>query len=137
MKRKDYQTLQRSTRIVSYGDSWLERENNVKTIDENGKQTPLVKEFGKNWYVRLPDSECAGAKEFVKPRLRFWMLLQDVWDEVLSGEKEFADKTIPDHSRYEDIMAIEEKYVPKDLNDPKVRQDAHDEILAVITKYQR
>ena len=31
---------------------------NTKVIDANGVKTPLVKELGKTWYVRLPDAEC-------------------------------------------------------------------------------
>ena len=60
MGRSDYQALQRGTRIMIYspsgGGSWIERQNNVKTIDRDGARTPLVRELGKNWYVRLPDS---------------------------------------------------------------------------------
>ena len=33
MGRREYHALQRHTRIVSYGDSWLERQDNVKTMD--------------------------------------------------------------------------------------------------------
>ena len=66
MGRSDYQTLQRGTRIVVYGaaqgGSWLERQDNVKTIHTDSGRVPLVRELGKNWYVRLPDAECAGAR---------------------------------------------------------------------------
>ncbi|HUP57702.1 MAG TPA: DUF6607 family protein, partial [Bdellovibrionota bacterium] len=60
MGRKDYNTLARGTRVVAYQQSWLERQDNIKTIHDpaTGTRTALARELGKNWYVRLPDSEC-------------------------------------------------------------------------------
>src|SRR5262245_37532115 len=40
MKRADYDTLDRTTRIIVYGQSWLERQDNVKTIHRDGTPTP-------------------------------------------------------------------------------------------------
>ena len=74
MGRSDYQTLQRGTRVMVYGaaqgGSWLERQDNVKTIHNDTGRVPLVRELGKNWYVRLPDAECAGARAFADQRRR-------------------------------------------------------------------
>ena len=36
----DYQTLDRTTRIVAYGTSWLERQDNVKTIHQDEQARP-------------------------------------------------------------------------------------------------
>jgi len=36
MKRSDYDTLERTTRIIAYGQSFLERQVNVKTIHRDG-----------------------------------------------------------------------------------------------------
>src|SRR5262245_35700027 len=44
MKRSDYDTLDRTTRIIMYGQSWLERQDNVKTIHRDGARTPLARE---------------------------------------------------------------------------------------------
>lgn len=137
MGRKDYNTLQRSTRIVAYGNSWLERQNNIKTIYADGVKTPLAEEVGKNWYVRLPDAECAPAQEFAEPRRAFWSLLREVWDEVLSGKEGFVEKSVPGQPpRYVKIWAIEEKYLEQDLNDPAVRERAKEEIMKVINSYR-
>lgn len=91
MGRHDYNLLDRSTRILVYDNNWLERESNTKVIDDNGTKTPLVKEVGKNWYVRLPGSECSAAQEFVKPRLAFWNVVRDAWDQVLTGNQSFME----------------------------------------------
>lgn len=134
--RKDYNTLQRSSRVISYGANWLERENNIKTIDLNGSRTPLAKEVGKTWYARLPDSECSDAQAFVRPRLAFWSLLRETWDGVFNGEGTFVEKAIPGQSRYADIMAIEEQYRTQNLTDPVIRQAAKDAITKAIQTYR-
>jgi len=133
MGRRDYQGLQRTSRLISYGASWLERERNVKTIETGEARTPLVKEAGKTWYVRLPDSECAAAQTFVTKRLAFWMLLTQTWDTVLNGAGPFEDVLPSAHpSRYEKIMDLEEKYMGKYLTDPATRREAEAGILKII-----
>jgi hypothetical protein len=137
MRRHDYQLLDRSSRIIDYDNSWLEREANTKVIDENGVRTPLVKELGKTWYVRLPDAECSPAQEFVKPRLAFWTIEREIWDQVLTGDKTFVElppaKDQP--SRYEQILELEDEYMKKNLADPAVAAEARAAILKVITAH--
>ena len=91
MKRSDYNTMRRSTRIIVYGDSWLERQNNVKVTHTAGKQTALAAEAGKNWYVRLADAECDAARAFSQPRMAFWSLLRQTWEGVLASGGEFRE----------------------------------------------
>jgi hypothetical protein len=138
MSRRDYDTLQRGTRLVAYGNSWLERQNNVKTIHDNGNRTPLARELGKNWYVRLPDSECASAQAFAEPRIAFWSLLREIWDEVLSGDRPFVERaTTPGQpNRYVQIMGIEERYVGQNLQDPAIRAAAKAEVIAAIEAFR-
>src|SRR4029450_120132 len=89
MKRSDYDTLNRTTRIIVYGQSWLERQDNVKTIHRDGARTPLAREGGKNWSARLPGGERRGARAFAAPRHVFWGLVREVWDGVLAGTAPF------------------------------------------------
>jgi hypothetical protein len=133
MGRKDYQGLQRGSRVISYGANWLERERNVKTIENGDTRTPLAKEAGKTWYVRLPDSECDAAQAFVKPRLPFWLLLSQTWDKVLTGQDPFEEPAKPAHpSRYEKIMELEEQYLNKDLENAPTREAAQSALLKII-----
>jgi len=132
MGRKDYNTLQRWTRITVYRDNWLERQENTKTIDENGRRATLAKEVGKNWYVRLPDSDCDVVKGFVEKRRPFWALLRETWDEVLNGRGEFVEKKNQSPPRYAKMMEIEGRYFEKDLNKADVRAEAKAEILRAI-----
>lgn len=135
MGRKDYNTLQRNTRILAYGNSWLERQDNTKTIFADGVKTPLVNEAGKNWYVRLPDADCAPALTFMEPRQAFWVLLQETWEEVFTGDRPFIEKaaTTP---RFAKMMAIEEQFRGRDLNNRSIRESARQAILAVIQEYR-
>lgn len=139
MQRKDYNVLDRTSRVIVYDNSWLEREANTKVIDENGTKTPLAKEVGKNWYVRLPDSECSAAQEFVKPRLAFWNIVRETWDRVLNGDSAFEE--IPpvkgQPTRYEKIMDLEDEYMKKNLSDPVVANEARAAVLNVIQSYRK
>lgn len=47
MKRSDNQALERSSRLIVYGQNWLEREQNKKIIQKDQSRTPLAKEVGK------------------------------------------------------------------------------------------
>jgi hypothetical protein len=138
MGRKDYNTLDRSTRLVAYGNSWLERQNNVKTIhDPQGKRTPLAREEGKTWYVRLPDSECQEAKQFADAHAPFWDTLRQAWDQVLVGDRPFLEKTIPGQpSRYSQILDLEQSFQNSDLTEASQRAVAIEEIKKVIANYR-
>jgi hypothetical protein len=137
MKRKDYQTLDRTTRIIMYGSNWLERQNNTKTIHTATERTPLAKEVGKNWYVRLPSSECNGAVDFATPRMAYWNLLRQTWDEVLTAKESFIEK-IPEGKgpRYFELLKIEDKYFDKVGSDIAAKNQARKEILDVISAYR-
>jgi hypothetical protein len=137
MRRGDYDTLDRSTRIVAYGSSWLERQANVKTIHRDDGRTPLARELGKIWYVRLPESECAPARAFADPRQPFWRALRETWDTVLDGTEPFVERTPPGAPpRFVRMHAVEEDYVGRDLADPALREAARARILEVIEAYR-
>jgi hypothetical protein len=137
MKRADYDTLERTTRIVLYGQSWLERQDNVKIIHRDGVRTPLAREVGKNWSIRLPDSECEAARAFAGPRQAFWDVVREVWDGVLAGTGPFVETAPPGHPpRFVKMYEVEEDYVGRDLSDPSMRRAARDRILKVIEAYR-
>ena len=137
MGRADYDTLDRTTRIVAYGASWLERQDNVKTVHRDGARSPLAREVGKNWSIRLPDAECAAARTFAGPRQPFWDLVREVWDGVLAGTAPFVETTPPGQPpRFVRMHAIEEDYVGRDLSDPSVRRAARERILKLIDAYR-
>jgi hypothetical protein len=137
MKRSDYDTLDRTTRLIVYGQSWLERQDNVKTIHRDGARTPLAREVGKNWSARLPDGECEAARAFAAPRQAFWGLVREVWDGVLAGTAPFVETAPPGQPpRFVRMYEVEEDYVGRDLSDPSVRRAARDRIVKVIEAYR-
>ena len=137
MGRKDYDALNRTTRIVAYGSSWLERQENVKTLQRDGNRTPLVRETGKNWYVRLPASECATAEAFAAPRQAFWSVLRETWDSVLDGAGPFVEKApAGEPPRFVRMHEVEEDYLGRELADPGSRKAAEKRILEVIEAYR-
>ena len=142
MGRSDYQTLQRGTRIVVYGaaqaGSWLERQDNVKTIHGDSGRVPLVRELGKNWYVRLPDAECAGARTFAEKRRDYWALLRETWDGLLDGSGPFIERAPPGQPpRFAKMFDVEQDAIAQNLADPAVRQTIRERILAVIEGYRQ
>jgi hypothetical protein len=138
MGRKDYNTLERFTRVIAYGPSWLERQANTKTIDDNGARTPLAEEVGKTWYVRLPDSECREAKAFTKRHRAFWKVLRETWDEVLDGKSRFTEFT-PDNAppRYARMHELEERFSSEDLSNPTAVKAVKKAIKELISTYRR
>ena len=137
MPRVDYDALERTTRIIAYGQSWLERQDNVKTIHRDGVRTRLAREVGKNWSVRLPESECEAARAFARPRQAFWRVLREVWDEVLTGAAPFIEKAPAGQPpRFVKMNEVEEDYVGRDLSDPALSRPARDRILKVIEAYR-
>ncbi|HET9925180.1 MAG TPA: DUF6607 family protein [Methylomirabilota bacterium] len=141
MGRSDYQTLQRGTRIVVYGaakgGSWLERQDNVKTIHDDSGRTPLVRELGKTWYVRLPDSECAAGRAFAERRQAFWALLRETWDGLLDGTGPFVERAPPGQPpRFVRMFDLEDDALGRDLSDPAIRQATRARILEIIREYR-
>ena len=125
MGRKDYDALDRVTRVIAYGNSWLERQDNTKVIDRGAARVPLARETGKNWYVRLPDTECAAAQSFVADRHSFWVLEREAWDQVLVGDRSFIEKGAAPGmpSRYYQMSELEQDTLDQkaDLSDSSVR----------------
>jgi hypothetical protein len=141
MQRSDYQTLDRKTRIVLYGmaqgGSWLERQDNVKIIHGDAGRTPLVRELGRNWYVRLPDAECAGARAFAERRRAYWALLRETWDGVLDSSRPFVERALSGQPpRFVKMFAVEEDAITRDLSDPATREAVRRRILDVIEEYR-
>jgi hypothetical protein len=137
MGRADYNALERSTRIVAYDNSWLERQDNLKIADGANGRAPLARETGKNWYVRLPDSQCAAGQAFAGPRQAFWALLRETWDGVLTGVEPFIERVPAGQPpRFMKMHEVEEHYLSRNLSDPAVRNAAKARILGIIEQYR-
>lgn len=138
MGRRDYDALDRMTRVISYGDSFIERQANTKVIHRAGVRENLAKEVGKNWYVRLPDSDCKPAHDFIAPRKAFWDLVRETWDQVLTGDRSFVEKpAAPGRpSRYFQIQGLEEAAMKENLSDKAVRANYQSQVLKLINDFR-
>jgi hypothetical protein len=140
MGRHDYDALERTTRVIAYGNSWLDRQDNVKVIDRGQGRIPLARETGKNWYVRLPDTECQAARDFAEPRHDFWQLTREAWDEVLIGDRPFIEKAPAPGtpSRYWKMSELEEDTLDQkaDLTNPSVRSGLITQIKQIIQNFR-
>jgi hypothetical protein len=135
MQRKDYQALMRSTRVVTFPSSWLERQKNVKTLvaPDSGKREPLAEEVGRNWYVRAPDTECAEAARWTAEHLPFWNLLEETWATYFGAQKDWHE-TPPGHGtpRWAKLSEVEDRYYAQVAHDPAARAAAQKEIREII-----
>lgn len=135
MKRKDYQALKRSTRIIQYGSNWLERQNNIKTVHTADTQKEIARESGKTWYIPAPISECTDAKAWADERVAFWEVSRKVWAKVLNGKDNFVE-TMPEGEktpRFMKIWEVEGKYFKTIANDQKT---AINEMNTIIQNYR-
>lgn len=131
----------RDPRIMVYGPaqggSWLERQDNVKTIHTDSGRGPLVRQPGKNWYVRLPDAECAGARAFAERRRDYWALLRETWDGILDGSGPFTERAPAGQPpRFVKMFEVEDDAIARNLADPAVREAVRQRIRAVIEDYR-
>lgn len=140
MGRKDYDALARTTRLIAYGSNWLERQDNTKVIDRAGVKENLAKETGKNWYVRLPDSECQTARDFIQPRYEFWQVTREAWDQVFTGTENFIEKpAAPGRpSRYYQMAELEDDTLTQkaDLTNSQVRAGVIAQIKKLIADFR-
>ncbi len=113
MGRKDYQGLYRKSQILVYDTFWLEREENRKVYEKDGEQTPFVEEVGKIFSIEVPETNCAAAKDWIKPRQEFWAMLRKVWDRVLSEGPYGGSEVRNGVSRFDKVTAIEKAYLEK------------------------
>ncbi len=137
MGRKDYQGLLRSTHLVVFPVHWVERQNNVKTVEQGTERKPLAEEVGRNWFLQVPDENCSAIQRYVAERKAWWRLLQETWEELYAREEGFAESK-PENGppRFARINEIEERYYSRVENDEQARSAAKKEILEVIDAYR-
>ncbi|MEO5667827.1 MAG: DUF6607 family protein [Bdellovibrionota bacterium] len=137
MGRKDYNTLDRKSRVIVYENSWVERQDNVKTILADGVKTPLAREAGRTWYVRQPDAACAEARAYAENRKAFWNVLMEVWEEYLATPATFSEKSVVNGMpRFAAMYAVEDEFAERLNSDPSLTETVKSKIRAVIDSYR-
>ena len=88
-KRKDYNVMQRTNRIVVTGNGWVHEQDNKKIIRKDGvADTYLAEEKGYNIYKRTDDNKCKIAAAYWEKHKKFWVTVRQAWQEILK------DKTV-------------------------------------------
>jgi hypothetical protein len=137
MGRKDYQGLLRSTQLVVFPEHWVERQKNVKTVEEGTERKPLTEEVGRNWFLRVPDEQCAAIRSYAAEHQAWWNLLQETWEELYARVDGFAESKPTDRPpRFVQIGEIEERFYDRVGKDAQARAQAKKEILEVIEAYR-
>ena len=136
MGRKDYQGLTRSAQIQVYDWGWLERQENVKVTEAAGHKTPLVREEGKIFSIRVDDAFCAPARDFVAARKNYWDISRAVWSEVLDGGSDFTSLPLKGgERRYNELWRLESKYF-EGLSDAGIVDQVKTEMRSIIDSYR-
>lgn len=137
MGRKDYNTLDRTTEVVIYNDSWLERQRNTKIQFSPDQQQALVEEVGKIWSVRVPEEECHNVSQWADERQPFWDVLAEAWDEAYDGIRPFHEiKLVDGTTRSAKIDAVMKRSFGQNLSDPQKRQTLKEELLGIIEEHR-
>jgi len=137
MGRKDYNTLDRNTRVIVYPSSWVERQDNVKTVWENGQRTPLARELGRTWWVKQPERECDEARAFVEANSAYWKALREVWEEYLGkGEAWQELPRLNGMPRFAAMFGVEDEYADRLQADASLEGEVKAKIRAVIEAYR-
>jgi len=124
MKRKDYDTLDRMTHVVAFNPSgnWVERQDNTKIVHRDGSEEKLAQEAGRNWYMRVPESECVEARAYASKRERFWRLSRQAWTEYLAPLSEYREKNKEARgSRFAALGELEQRWVDGKVSDAEAQ----------------
>ncbi len=137
MGRKDYNALERNTKLIFSSWGILERQNNIKTIHQNDNtKIPLAKEVGKVFSIKVSDDLCFEAKQWAEARKDFWLISIEIWNEFLNGTSEkVVEVSNQNGLRFMKIWDLAEKYIDKNLSDKTNRDAAKEDLRKVISQF--
>lgn len=137
MGRRDYNTLHRDTRLIVYQDSWVERQNNVKTIWTAGERAPLARELGRTWLVKQPMEACQEASAYAQQKMPYWKVLMEVWEEYLGVAQNFKEVPAVDGvPRFAAMFDVEEEFGDRVASEPTVIPQAKARMREIIERYR-
>lgn len=128
-KRKDYNVMQRTNRIIVTDTGWLHEQDNKKLVrTDGGPDRFLAEEKGYNRYVRVDDSKCKQAAAWWQKHRVFWSVVRQSWEELLKG-KQFLhlQAKVDDKLLYEQLDELEDAALP--VTELKTR------VQALLAKY--
>ena len=137
MSRKDYNSLDRQTSVTIYGDSWLEKQINTKTIFQDDRKEALAEEIGKIFSLRLPIEECSEIAQWAEARQVFWDILDEAWNHVY-GQKQnyFEIKNIAGTTRGQKINKIMEETLDQLAGNPELVEVTKNRLIEIIEAHR-
>ncbi|HNU15413.1 MAG TPA: hypothetical protein PKI55_13240, partial [Chitinophagaceae bacterium] len=119
--RNDYNVLKRTNRLNITDSGYLHEQDNQKIIRSNGTDRLLVEEKGHNIYKRIPEKECAAAKEYWEKNAGYWGRVRKIWGNYIATHNSISLKNkIDDKMLHEYLMVLGKEYVAKRITDAEI-----------------
>jgi len=119
--RNDYNILKRTNRLNITDSGYLHEQDNQKIIRSNGTDRLLVEEKGYNIYKRIPEKECAVAKEYWEKNAGYWGRVRKIWEDYIATHNSISLKNkIDDKMLHEYLMVLGKEYVAKKITDAEI-----------------
>jgi hypothetical protein len=119
--RNDYNILKRTNRLNITDSGYLHEQDNQKIIRNNGNDTLLVEEKGQNMYKRIPEQECAAAREYWEKNKEYWGRVRKIWAVYISTHDRIALKNkIDDKFLHEYLMAQAKDFLLHKISDTDI-----------------
>ena len=95
-KRSDYQIINTENRHTITPQGWAHEQDSTKVIrTEDGKNVPLVREFGFNEYRRIEGYDFEPARAYWKDTSEFWKKVRARWDKELASNGSITLAVVP------------------------------------------
>jgi hypothetical protein len=110
--RNDYNILKRTNRLNISDTGYLHEQDNQKIIRNNGNDTLLVEEKGQNIYKRIPEKECAAARDYWEKNKDYWSRVRNIWAAFISRQDRIAMKNkVEEKFLHEYLLAQAKDYL--------------------------
>ncbi|MEZ5015919.1 MAG: DUF6607 family protein [Flavipsychrobacter sp.] len=120
-KRKDYNIMLRTNRIVTTDKGWVHEQDNQKIIRKGKQDSLLVSEKGLNTYVKIDDSHCAKAKLHWAEHIDFWKVVRAEWARYIDSRETLAlHTTVEDKRLFEYFYELEYSWKEEQWNNKQL-----------------
>ena len=121
-KRSDYNVMNRSNRHEIFDWGWLHFQDNKKILrKDSAKDSVLVEEIGKEYYVRTSPEKCLKAQNYWKEYAPLWKTIRSTWDERMKQKRDLSiQPNLEDTHLYMQLMGLsptEHRKAAKLVND--------------------
>jgi len=92
-KRKDYNVLERTNRLIITDSGWTHEQDNQKIVRVEGTPDKVIaQEKGYNIYHKTDDSKCKMAKTWWDKNKAYWNTVRASWEELFKTQNEITIK---------------------------------------------